>query len=205
MKQQLIRIGIFYDGGYFAKVSDYYRFHNWRKARISIEGFHDFLREEIAELVGEKRKLCHVVGAHYYRGRYPAEDTGKNSGRFLGERKFDDALMKARVTTHFRPMGINSDGRDLERGIDVLLTLDAYEAAISNKMDIIVLVTGDGDFVPLVERLNSTNCIVAVPAWDVKSPEGDLSLHTSKDLLDVVPCPIMMQKIENPSKKMIPW
>ncbi|MCY3674558.1 MAG: NYN domain-containing protein [Paracoccaceae bacterium] len=201
MRQQLIRIGIFYDGGYFAKVSDYYRFHNWRKARISIEGFHDFLREEIAGLIGVKRKSCRVVGAHYYRGRYPAGDTDKNPGRLLGERKFDDALMKARVTTHYRPMGMIPDGRDRERGIDVLLTLDAYDAAVYNKMDVIVLVTGDGDFVPLVERLNSSNCIVAVPAWDIKSPEGDVSLRTSPDLLDVVPYPITMQKIEDSSKK----
>ncbi|MYA89459.1 MAG: NYN domain-containing protein [Boseongicola sp. SB0662_bin_57] len=197
MTQHTIRIGVFYDGSYFALVSDYYRYHHPRQARISIAGFHDFLRHEIANRAGEDTpsRFCHIVEAHYYRGRFAAEDTDREPGRLLRERKFDDALMKARVTTHFMPMAAVSDGRVRERGIDVLLTLDAHEAAISKKIDFIVLVTGDGDFVPLAERLNSLNCSVVVAAWDVQSASGDLSVRTAQALLDAVPHPIMMQTI----------
>ena len=74
----------------------------------------------------------------------------RREGHLLRERKFDDALMEARVTTHFIPMAAAGDGKVRERRIDVLLTLDAYDAALSKKIDFIVLVTGDGDFVPLV-------------------------------------------------------
>ncbi|MDE0304225.1 MAG: NYN domain-containing protein [Albidovulum sp.] len=195
MTQRTIRIGVFYDGSYFAQVSDYYRYHHPRQARISIAGFHDFLRHEIAKQAETGSRFCHIVEAHYYRGRFAAEDTDKEPGRLLRERKFDDALMKARVTTHFIPVAAAGDGRVRERGIDVLLTLDAHEAAISGKIDFIVLVTGDGDFVPLAERLNSLSCSVVVAAWDVQSPNGQLSLRTAQALLDVVPHPIMMQTI----------
>lgn len=197
MTQRTIRIGVFYDGSYFALVSDYYRYHHPRQARISIAGFHDFLRHEIANRAGEDTpsRFCHIVEAHYYRGRFAAEDTDREPGRLLRERKFDDALMKERVTTHFMPMAAVSDGKVRERGIDVLLTLDAHEAAISEKIDFIVLVTGDGDFVPLAERLNSLSCSVVVAAWDVQSANGDLSVRTAQALLDAVPHPIMMQTI----------
>ena len=197
MIQRTIRIGVFYDGSYFAMVSDYYRYHHPRQARISIAGFHDFLRHEIASRAGEDTpsRFCHIVQAHYYRGRFAAEDTDKEPGRLLRERRFDDALMKTRVKTHFMPMAAVSDGKVRERGIDVLLTLDAHEAAISEKVDFVVLVTGDGDFVPLVERLNSLNCSVVVAAWDVQSVNGELSVRTAQALLDAVPHPIMMQTI----------
>lgn len=196
MTQRTSRIGVFYDGSYFAQVSDYYRYHHSRQARISIAGFHDFLRHEIAkEAETGSPRFCHIVEAHYYRGRFPAEDTDREPGRLLRERKFDDALMRARVTTHFMPVASSGSGKVRERGIDVLLTLDAHEAAIARRVDFIVLVTGDGDFVPLAERLNSLNCRVVVAAWDVQSPDEKLSLRTAQALLDVVPHPVMMQSI----------
>ncbi|MDE2716319.1 MAG: NYN domain-containing protein [Chloroflexota bacterium] len=197
MTQPTIRIGVFYDGSYFAKVSDYYCYRHPRKARISIPGFHEFLRHEIAARAGKDTppSFCHIVEAHYYRGRFAAEDTDSAPGRLLRERKFEDVLMKARVTTHFMPMATVGDGKVRERGIDVLLTLDAHEAAISGKIDFIVLITGDGDFVPLVERLNSLNCSVVVPAWDLRLETGEYFARTAQALLDAVPHPIMMSTI----------
>ncbi len=207
MTQNINRIGVFYDGNYFHQVSDYYRYHHPRQSRISISGFHDFLRHEIAkEIAGDTpARFCHIVEAHYYRGRFAAEETNKEEGRLLRERKFDDALMKARVITHFIPMAAAGDGKVRERGIDVLLTLDAYDAALSKKIDFIVLVTGDGDFVPLVERLSSLSCRVVIAAWDVTSQNGQLSVRTAQSLLDTAPHPIMMQTlIEDRSRKLDP-
>ena len=40
----LVRIGIFYDGYYFYKVSNYYKYEHDRRSRISIAGLHDFIR-----------------------------------------------------------------------------------------------------------------------------------------------------------------
>ena len=52
LTQNINRIGVFYDGNYFHRVSDFYRFHHPRLARISISGFHEFLRHEIANMAG---------------------------------------------------------------------------------------------------------------------------------------------------------
>jgi hypothetical protein len=40
---KLLRIGIFYDGDYFRRVSNYYASVHPRRARISIEGLHNFV------------------------------------------------------------------------------------------------------------------------------------------------------------------
>ena len=190
----MMRIGLFYDGSYFARVSNFYRYHHQRRARISIAGFHDFLRHEVARQTGVAPRFCQIVEAHYYRGRFSAEEVEKR-GKLLGERKFEDALMKARVMTHFIPVATYEDGRARARGVDILLALDAYGAAVSGKTNFIVLITGDGDFVHLVERLNALDCQVMVTAWDMQSADGMLTLRTSQALLEAVPYPVMMQSL----------
>jgi len=44
----LTRIAIFYDGNYFGKVSDYYRYQHTRQRRLSFDGIHNFIRAEAA-------------------------------------------------------------------------------------------------------------------------------------------------------------
>ena len=113
MTQRTIRIGVSYAGNCFALVSDCRRCHHPRQARIPIAGFHDLLRHEIANRAGRDTpaRFSHIAGAHCYRGRFAAEYTESETGRLLRERRFDDALMKARVTTHFMPMAAVSDGK----------------------------------------------------------------------------------------------
>src|SRR4051812_11361903 len=41
-----------------------------------------------------------------------------------------------------------------EKGVDVALAVDALQVGLDGKIDIAVLVTGDGDFVALVRALN---------------------------------------------------
>ena len=190
----MMRIGLYYDGSYFARVSNFYRYHHPRRARISIAGFHDFLRHEVASQTGVAPRFCQIVEAHYYRGRFSADDVDKR-GKLLGERKFEDALMKARVMTHFIPVATLDDGRVRARGVDILLALDAYGAAVGGKINFIVLITGDGDFIHLVERLNGLDCQVMVTAWDMQSEDGALTLRTAHSLLDAVPYPVMMHSL----------
>lgn len=71
---KLIRIGVLYDGGYLQVVSDYYKYHHERKARLSIRGVHEFIESEVAREEGVDQRYCHVVDAHYFRGRFSLDD-----------------------------------------------------------------------------------------------------------------------------------
>jgi len=73
VKDALTRIGIFYDGNFFSVVSDYYVYHHERKARISISGLHDFVRERVAHEEHVDARRRQVVDVHYFRGRFTAE------------------------------------------------------------------------------------------------------------------------------------
>lgn len=51
-----------------------------------------------------------------------------------------------------RPLRQRADGTS-KSDIDTVIALDVWEAAAKNEIDIVVLLSGDSDFVPLVERL----------------------------------------------------
>jgi cold shock CspA family protein len=189
---KLVRIGIFYDGNYFYHVSNYYQYVHLRRARISIPGLHDFIRNRVAKEEGCDIRFCHVVDAHYFRGRLSADDADANQ-RLLTERKFDDILMRAGVVTHYLPLGPRG-----EKGIDVWLALEALELTQMKHFDVVVLVASDGDFLPLVRKLNVMGTRVMVMAWDFQFTDRrgeNRRTITSIDLLDAVTYPVQMHTI----------
>lgn len=68
----------------------------------------------------------------------------------LGESSFFDALVKSGIDLRMKDIQIFPDGMK-KADWDVGLAIDAVR--LSNALDVVVLVTGDGDFVPLVEYL----------------------------------------------------
>jgi uncharacterized LabA/DUF88 family protein/cold shock CspA family protein len=197
-KQNIIRIGIFYDGYYFFKVSNYYKYAHERKARISIAGLHDFIRTEIASIMRiEDIRHCQIIDAHYFKGRSPAKEMGE---KVQSERIFEDILMRENIVNHYLPLRYGENNTWQEKGIDVWLALEAYELAIYKSFDMLVLVAGDGDYVPLVRKLNTLGTQVMLICWDYSyyNENGTMSeTRTSRQLLEEVLYPIVMtEKID---------
>ncbi|PIX36945.1 MAG: cold-shock protein [Armatimonadetes bacterium CG_4_10_14_3_um_filter_66_18] len=189
---KLTRIGVFYDGGYFAAVSDYYRYCHQRKARVSISGLHEFLKHKVAEVESVEERYCQIVDAHYFRGRFSADESNQK-GKLLDERKFDDILMKAGVITHYLPRAPQG-----EKGIDVWFALEAFELAIYKRFTVLVLVACDGDYLPLIRKLNTLGTRVMLLSWDFDEtdPSGRRhSTRTSQLLLDEVTYPVPMHTL----------
>ena len=194
------RIGIFYDGGFFAHVSDYYLHHHERRARISIQGLHGLIRHEVASCEQTDTRFCHIVEAHYFRGRFSADDARRHDAQrtdgestLYRERKFEDALIKAGVTPHFSPVFAADDGRPpREKGVDVWLALEAFDLAARKQLDVAVLVTGDGDYVPLVRKLNGLGTRVMITAWDLRMADRASTTRTAQALIDEATYPLMM-------------
>ena len=186
------RIGVFYDGNYFFHVSNYYTYYHERQARISLHGFHEFLKGQIAKLEGNDPKLCHIVEAHYFRGKISAREAEAKQ-RLLGERLFEDVLMREGVVTHYLPMG--PDG---EKGIDVWFALETIELATSKRFDVAVLVAGDGDYTCLVRKINAIGTRVMVSGWDLEfTDDRGEKRHTttSSMLLSEAAYPLMVSSI----------
>jgi len=189
---KLTRIGIFYDGNYFSHVSNYYLYHHERKARISIQGLHQFLINEISTSEESFVKHCRIVDAHYFRGRISASDA-KSRDILYKERVFEEVLMREGIVTHYLPL---SGGG--EKGIDVWLALEAFELAIYKRFDVIVLIAGDGDYLPLIRKLNTLGTRVMVLGWDftyVDQQGNEKTTRTAQVLLDEATYPVLMSNI----------
>lgn len=203
----LLRIGVFYDGTYFSHVSNYYLYQHERKARLSIEGVHEFVRDEVSRQEGVDKRFCQIVDAHYFRGRLSAKQAQENDALYR-ERQFDDVLIREGVTMHFLPVVTDrSSGEMGEKGIDVWFALEAYELAVHKRFDISVIVSGDGDFVPLVRKLNTLGTRVMLLAWDFDWEKGGEVRHTrtSQALINEVTYPVMMSdEIDSRGRKKDP-
>lgn len=196
--RDLTRIGVFYDGNYFLHVSNYYCYNHERKSRISISGLHNFIRHQVAQHEGRDERLCQIVDAHYFRGRLSASEAVQRANQLYYDRVFDDILMAEGVTTHYLPIKTNFGGFKQEKGIDVWLALEAFELAMYKKFDVLVLIASDGDYVPLIRKINTLGTRVMVLSWDFEYTtfEGEKrETRTSQDLLEEVSYPVAMHEI----------
>jgi len=148
MKAQgsICRIGVFYDGSFFAH-AQYYFYHERKVGWLSYQPFHTFL-EHFISTKEQGFASYKVVYAAWHQGLFSSKDATEDQLRLERNRYHD--LLHAGVEAKYLPMS-QSQG---EKGTDVALAVDALQVGLDGKIDLAVLVSGDGDFVPLVRALN---------------------------------------------------
>jgi uncharacterized LabA/DUF88 family protein len=197
--RQLTKIGVFYDGNYFHRVSRYYCHQHEKKAWISIPGLHEYIRFKVAKDESVEMRDCQIVDAHYFRGRFSAEkvkEKSKDSGGdpFYYERVVDDILMRENVTAHYLPM--NAAGK--EKGIDVWLALEAFDLCTQKQFDVVVLIASDSDYIPLARKLKGLGTRVMAITWTFTQDSGGEAAkieRPSQMLLKEVSYPIAMSEV----------
>jgi uncharacterized LabA/DUF88 family protein/cold shock CspA family protein len=193
-----LKVGIFYDGSYFSHISNYYNYVHAHRRRIHIGGLHDLVRELIAEKRDIDPRLCQIVDSHFFRGRFSARDANDKPNQLFYDRVFDDVLMYNNVQTHYLPVR-DQMGRKREKGVDMLLALEAYELTLLKKLDVVVLLAADGDFVPLVRKLHALGASTMLLGWDFEYQDEETGMlqttRTSSDLWNEVTYPIVMHDI----------
>ncbi|MDR2165842.1 MAG: NYN domain-containing protein [Zoogloeaceae bacterium] len=197
MATDICRIAVFYDGMYFFKVSNYYLHQHERRARLSFRGVHDFILSEVARSEGIDVHRCQIVDAAYFRGRFTAQQAAEQD-KLFSDRVFEDALLRADIAMYQQHLITRFDGSFEEKRIDVWLALEAYEMTCLKKYDVCVLITGDGDFIPLVRKLNTLGARVMLLGWDFEYERDDgrvMRTQVSTGLIDRVNYPIMMKPL----------
>jgi uncharacterized LabA/DUF88 family protein len=96
------------------------------------------------------------------------------------EKGFFEALTKIGIETKTKDLQIFSSGSK-KADWDVGLAIDAVKLAA--KLDVVVLASGDGDFIPLVEYLKMNGCQVEVVTFG-KSASGKLK-EVADDFIDL--------------------
>jgi cold shock CspA family protein len=193
-----VKVGVFYDGSYFNHVSNYYNYVHPHRRRLHIGGLHDFIRHAVAQREGTLPNLCHIIDAHFFRGRFSAKDANEKPNQLYYDRVFDEVLMYNGVQPHYLPVK-DLMGRKREKGVDVLMALEAYERCMLKRHDVAVLIASDSDHVPLVRKLHALGCKTMLLGWDFEftDPEsGEVqTTKTSIDLWNEVSWPLPMHDL----------
>jgi len=188
-----LKVGVFYDGSYFTHVSNYYNYVHPHRRRLHIGGLHDFIKHQVAIQEGTTPNRCHIIDAHFFRGRFSAKEANEKANQLYYDRVFDDVLMYNGVQTHYLPVK-DLMGRKREKGIDVLMALETYELCMLKRYDVVALIASDGDHVPLVRKIHALGCKTMLLGWDFEYTEeasGEVqTTKTSTDLWNVVTYPL---------------
>lgn len=217
MAEKILKIALFIEGTFYLRLNTYYKFHHERKSTINFSGLTDFITDEVSKLEGVDKRMCKVVDKHWFRGRYSTIQLEKKFAddeyrlQFMtNERRVDDVFMYENVSIHSYPLMVDSvSGEAEERGINIWLTLTAYEITMLKGFDVVVLLAGDSNYVPLMRKLNSLGVRTMVLGWDFQYETSGtngkvykVTTRTSQVLLDSCTYPVMIdQRIDDRSSR----
>ena len=193
------RIGVFYDGNFLLHASNYYNYIHPVKRRLSLGGLHNFIRHRVAEEEGIEPSKCQIAQAHYFRGRLNAAEAAQRGNQLYNDRVFDDILMSEGIQPHYLPLR-NLQGKKEERGIDVWLSLEAYELAMTGRIDTVVLIVSDIDYTPLMRKLTGLGLRIMLLSWEFEYVNDDgvkMVTKTSHELLSLATYPVAMHDVIN--------
>ena len=158
-----LSIGVFIDGGYFAKIDEGLAKKNMGK--VNVKGLFQYIPEMISKQFGVDRNLLYITEAHYYRGRFKAGDADSRN-LLMKERQFEDTLIENDIIFHYKHLRPNPKGGVIEKGVDTWFALDTYEMTLFRQFDSVVLISGDADHEMLARKLKALKTHTILLTWD---------------------------------------
>lgn len=162
-----ISVGVFIDGGYYAKVNRALK--AVESSIIRVRSLFEFISTRLAREEGINPSDCQITEAHYFRGRYRVKEA-YDKHLLYNERKFEDTLIENDVVFHYKHLReTERDGvvQVIEKGVDVWFALEAYELATFRHFDYVVLITGDADHEMLVRKLKALKIKTVLLTWNL--------------------------------------
>ncbi|MDE7402418.1 MAG: NYN domain-containing protein [Muribaculaceae bacterium] len=163
-----LSIGVFIDGGYYAKMNRALKARDHSIIRVS--ALFEYITSELAMQEGINISDCQITEAHYFRGRFRVKEA-YDKHLLYNERKFEDTLIENDVVFHYKHLREieRRDGETevVEKGVDVWFALEAYELATFRHFDYVVLITGDADHQMLVRKLKALKTKTVLLTWNL--------------------------------------
>jgi uncharacterized LabA/DUF88 family protein len=181
------RIGVFYDGSYCAYAQRYF-YHNRKLGWLQLRAFHSLL-EAYVRTKEQGFANYRIVYAAWFQGLFPASPG--NEQYLKNDRHMHLDLMHAGIEPKFLPVSQTSHS---EKGVDVALAIDALQVGLEGKVDIAVLVSGDGDLIPLVRALMKNG--VRVLAAYFQYEDGEFKQFINERLLAVCNYELNINQLE---------
>jgi uncharacterized LabA/DUF88 family protein len=197
-----IRAALVVDGGFLKKVSNYYMYDHALGRRLNLQGLQGFAQRWCAghSGAGGARSPRVRLESHYFSGRFTTAqfarrvpDHAQRLAEMEKERRWEDQLIHAGYQLHHVPMSGAT-----EKGVDVTLALSVADLVRARGLDVVLLITGDGDFEPLAVQLRQEGVEVVLLAWNVRNEQSLVSSYTSASLANSVSTCLRMERlIEN--------
>lgn len=184
----ICRIGVFYDGSFFAYAQRYF-YRDRGLGWLRFQPFHTFIESFLSQKE-QSYASYKVVYASWHQGLFTSAKATPEQLR--SDRNLHQDLMHAGIEPRFLPMSQTLG----EKGTDVALAVDALQIGLDGKIDIAVLVTGDGDFVPLVRALNKQGVRVLGTYFKYETKDGKKSFMNER-LLSVVNYALDVNSLES--------
>lgn len=175
-------IGVFIDGGYFAKINE--GLAKIKGGSVNVKGLLQYIPEAISKIDSVERRSLYITESHYYRGRYRVRDAEKRN-LLYSEREFEDSLIENDIIFHYKHLRENPQGGVIEKGVDTWFALDTYEMTLFRKFDYVVLISGDADHEMLARKLKALKTHTILLTWDPANT-GSTSRFLSEEVCTLI-------------------
>lgn len=168
-----INVGIYVDGTFWFHLTHYWLHAHPMRKRLDLAGVHDAIRFHAHKSYGEPLDNIKITQRHHFE-----------SGRGSANPKWTTVLQQ-RLAYQCHQLGYDHIN-DREVGVDVAYALTCWDTA--GDIDMVALLTGDGDHYPLAERLTGEDRRVLVPSIQARYVDARTGkqrwLHTGTPLRD---------------------
>ncbi|WP_431929923.1 hypothetical protein [Nonomuraea jabiensis] len=168
-----VRIGVFYDGGWFSRLWRYTSTISPWKAGLAFGGVADVLRWYVHRDLGYPLAAVSLAETHYVLGRPPELAPPGAERPRTASQELDKILQEEGIVRHDAVLSPSKNARK-QVGADVLLALVTFDRAIAADLDIVALIAPDAHLVPLVRYLQQRGIKVIIPSIydEYDDPDG---------------------------------
>lgn len=156
-QKDFLRIGVFYDGTFFTKAQNY--FWGQKYGWLTFQEFHKLL-EKFVGIKEQGHSSYKVVYSAWFQGLFKESEATEKNLRL--DRKRHQDLLHAGIEPKNVPMSETKG----EKAIDVYMAVETLQIGLDDKIDVAILVTGDGDYVPLVRTLMKNGIRVVIAYFE---------------------------------------
>ena len=157
--ESVLRVGFFLDGYTLKKVNEYYFKHHRFHARLDFRELKNWVRDYAMKLFGKGRSLVELE-SHYYHPYVRFTDVAEASCDGKLDR-FEKQLELAGFEVHY-----NLPEEVAGIGPNMMLLEDAYLCAYYHKIDVLVLLTTQGQYSTLPVRLKKEGIPTLLLGWN---------------------------------------
>ncbi len=173
MAEKVLRVGFFLDGYTLKKVNEYYRVHHRFHSNVDFRGLKNWVQMHLAKMFAEMGTRIEME-SHYY---HPHRDPHMYGSCVDGVLRLEHELNNAGFQVHYN---IRSE-EEVLLGPNLGLMEDALLIASYHKMDAVVLLSTQGQYAPLPDRLRMMGVPTLLLGWDFIYRKGNCTVRWKTD------------------------